>query len=324
MKGRIVGFGDFLLRLSPPGYVRIPQASSFEVYYTGAEANVCASLSVLGEQTAFVTRLPANPIAEAGLGELRRLGVDVSEVVRGGDRMGVYFLEKGASQRPSKVVYDRMSSGVTTARRDDFDWTRILKDASCFHLTGITPALGGELPRICADALAAAKAAGAVTVFDVSFRSALWTPETAARILPGLVDHADYLIAGAWDAREIFGVDGQAGLLHRFPNLKAVASTFRGEDTASDNELSAALFTQDGVYRTREYRIHLVDRVGGGDAFAAGLIYALGNRYSSQDAIDFALAAGCLKHTIEKDVNLSTVEEILSLVHGTGSGRVQR
>lgn len=321
---RVVGFGDFLLRLSPPGYLRFGQASSFETYYTGAEANVCASLAVMGVESAFVSRIPSNPIGEAGLGELRRLGVDVSEVVRGGDRLGIYYIEKGASQRPSKVIYDRMNSGITTSQRCDFDWKRIMRGAGFFHLTGITPALGGNLPQICVDALQEAKKAGAKVVFDVSFRSTLWTPQEASHVLVKLVEYADYLIAGDWDAKEIFGVEGQAGLLKRFPNLKAVASTFRGEDTASDNELSAGLFVRDKVYCSRKYRMHLVDRVGGGDAFAAGLIYAIGNKMKPQDAIEFAMAAGCLKHSIEKDVNLATVEEIHALAAGNGTGRVQR
>ncbi len=324
MKKRFVGFGDFLLRLSPPGYRRFSQASVFETYYTGAEANVCASLAVMGERALFITRVPENAIADAGLGELRRLGVDVSQVVRGGDRLGVYYCEKGASQRPSKVVYDRMHSGITEAKRGDFDWRRIMKGAGFLHLTGITPALGGELPQICEDALKAARSAGAKVMFDVSFRSKLWSAKKAAKVLPGLVEHADYLIAGDWDARNIFGVEGVPALLRRFPQLKAVATTFRREEDATENDFFAALLTRCGEFRSREYHMHLVDRVGGGDSFAAGLLYALGGGFKPQPAIEYAAAASCLKHSMELDVNLSTVAEVEQLAFGDCSARVQR
>ena len=339
---RVVGFGDFLLRLSPPGYRRFSQAQGFEAYYTGAEANVCASLAVMGEKASFVTRVPDNPIAETGLGELRRLKVDVSSVVRGGDRLGIYYCEKGASQRPSKVVYDRMHSGVTEARRGDFDWKAILKGAGFFHFTGITPALGAELPQICEDACRAAKKAGARISCDLNYRRNLWDTKTASRVMTRLLKYVDHLIANEEDAEKVLGIraddsdvtggklsrDGYVGVAKRlmaeFPNLRTVAITLRRSVSASDNVWGAMAFDGRNACFSRDYNVHIVDRVGGGDSFAAGLIYAIGHRFPLRKTIEFAAAASCLKHSIELDVNLSTVPEILQLMAGDGSGRVQR
>jgi len=339
---RMVGFGDFLLRLSPPGYRRFAQASAFETYYTGAEADVCASLAVLGDEAAFVTRVPDHAIAETGLGELRRLKVDVSGVVRGGERLGIFYCEKGASQRPSKIVYDRMHSGITEASRAHFDWKRLLKGAGFFHFTGITPALGGELPAICEDACRVAKAAGARISCDLNYRKNLWTTAEAGRVMTKLLGYVDHLIANEEDAEKVLGiraadsdvtggrlsrdgyVDVARQLMRRFPDLKTVAITLRRSITASDNVWGAMLFDGKKAFFSRDYNIHIVDRVGGGDSFAAGLIHALGHRMKPQAAIEFAAAASCLKHSIELDVNLATEAEVLQLVAGDGSGRVQR
>ena len=341
-KRRYVGFGDFLLRLSPPGYRRFAQAPVFETYYTGAEANVCASLAVMGGQTAFVSRVPENAIAEAGLGELRRFGVDVSGVVRGGERLGIYYCEKGASQRPSQVVYDRLHSGFADAAREDFDWKRLLKGADYFHFTGITPALGGELPLICEDACRAAKAAGARISCDLNYRKNLWDTQTAAKVMTRLLGYVDHLVANEEDAEKVLGIradgsdvvggrlsrEGYVGvarkLMSAFSGLRTVAITLRRSISASDNVWGALLHDGRRAYFSRDYNIHVVDRVGGGDSFAAGLLYALGNRFRAQDAVEYAAAASCLKHTIELDVNLSTVAEIRRLMTGDGSGRVQR
>ena len=339
---KTVGFGDFLLRLSPPGYRRFSQAQAFETYYTGAEANVCASLAVMGEKSAFVTRVPENPIADTGLGELRRLGVDVSGVVRGGERLGIYYVEKGASQRPSKVVYDRMHSGITEAKRGDFDWPRLMKGAGFFHFTGITPALGGDLPLVVDDACRAAKKAGARISCDLNYRKNLWDTKTASRVMTGLLRHVDHLIANEEDAEKVLGIkaadsDVTGGKLSRegyeevarklvvaFPNLRTVAITLRRSISASDNVWGAMLYAKGKSYFSRDYNVHIVDRVGGGDSFAAGLLYALGHKMPPQEAIEYAVAASCLKHSIELDVNLSTVQEIRQLAGGDGSGRVQR
>ena len=339
---KTVGFGDFLLRLSPPGYRRFSQAQAFETYYTGAEANVCASLAVMGEAASFVTRVPENPIADAGIGELRRLGVDVSGIVRGGDRLGIYYVEKGASQRPSKVVYDRMHSGVTEAKRGDFAWSRLLKGAGFFHFTGITPALGGELPLIVEDACRAARKAGARISCDLNYRKNLWDTKTASKVMTRLLKYVDHLIANEEDAEKVLGIkaadsDVTGGKLSRegyvdvarklvkaFPNLKTVAITLRRSISASDNVWGAMLYAKGRAYFSRDYNIHVVDRVGGGDSFAAGLLYALGHRLAPQEAVEYAAAASCLKHSIELDVNLSTVDEVRRLMAGDGSGRVQR
>ena len=339
---KTVGFGDFLLRLSPPGYRRFSQAQAFETYYTGAEANVCASLAVMGESAAFVTRVPENAIAETGLGELRRLRVDVSGVVRGGERLGIYYVEKGASQRPSKVVYDRMHSGITEAKRGDFDWVRLMKGAGFFHFTGITPALGGELPQIVEDACKAAKKVGARISCDLNYRKNLWTTAEASKIMTRLLKYVDHLIANEEDAEKVLGIkaddsdvtggrlsrDGYVGvakkLVRAFPNLKTVAITLRRSISASDNIWGAMLNENGRAYFSRDYNVHIVDRVGGGDSFAAGLIYAIGHKMPPQEAIEYAAAASCLKHSIELDVNLATVAEIRQLMSGDGSGRVQR
>ena len=339
---KTVGFGDFLLRLSPPGYRRFSQAQAFETYYTGAEANVCASLAVMGEKSAFVTRVPENPIAETGLGELRRLGVDVSGIVRGGDRLGIYYVEKGASQRPSKVVYDRMHSGVTEAKRGDFAWPRLLKGAGFFHFTGITPALGGELPLIVEDACRAAGKAGARISCDLNYRKNLWTTAQASKTMTKLLGYVDHLIANEEDAEKVLGIkaadsDVTGGKLSRegyvdvarklvkaFPNLKTVAITLRRSISASDNVWGAMLYAKGRAYFSRDYNVHIVDRVGGGDSFAAGLLYALGHCLAPQEVVEYAAAASCLKHSIELDVNLSTVDEVRRLMAGDGSGRVQR
>ena len=339
---KTIGFGDFLLRLSPPGYRRFSQAQSFETYYTGAEANVCASLAVMGEAAAFVSRVPENAIAETGLGELRRLNVDVSDVVRGGDRLGIYYVEKGASQRPSKVVYDRMHSGITEARRGDFNWSRLMKGAGFFHFTGITPALGGELPQIVEDACKAAKKAGARISCDLNYRKNLWTTAEASKTMTRLLKYVDHLIANEEDAEKVLGIkaddsdvtggklsrEGYVGvakkLVQAFPNLKTVAITLRRSISASDNIWGAMLYERGRAYFSRDYNIHIVDRVGGGDSFAAGLLYALGHRMMPQETIEYAAAASCLKHSIELDVNLATVAEIRQLMSGDGSGRVQR
>ena len=330
---RVICFGDFLVRLTAPGHQRFSQVQSYGINYTCAESNVCASLAVMGEKSAYVTRVPDNPIADAGLGELRRFDVDVSMVVRGGERMGLYYLEQGAAQRPSRAVYDRTNSGFTTSRRKDFDWKRIFKGADWFHFTGITPSLGGELPQILEDASREAVARGMHVSCDLNYRSRQWSVEEAARVLPRLVRHADCLFANAWDAENLLGVDlagehdealAAQALTRAFPRLKAVAMTRRQEPSASDNVFGAALYAGGKLYRSRDYAMHLVDRVGGGDGFAAGLIYALRHRFTPQKAVEFAAAAGCLKHSIERDVNLATVEEIRRLAETGSVSRIQR
>jgi len=339
---RVVGFGEMMLRLGPPGYLRFSQATSFNCYYTGAEANVCASLAIMGVETDFVTRFPDNAIAQSAVGELRRLNVGTRHIVFGGDRIGIFYVEKGASQRPSKVIYDRKNTAISTSRPEDFDWKGIFEGAGHFHFTGITPALSEGMPAVVEAACKAAKEAGAVISCDLNYRKNLWTTEQAGKVMSRLLGYVDYLIANEEDADKVLGIrapgsDVIAGklsregytqvarmLIERFPNIKGVGITLRQSISASDNIWGAMFYTGGTAYFSKEYKVHIVDRVGGGDSFAAGLLYGIGNGMTPQDTIEYAAAASCLKHSIELDVNLSTVAEIRQLMSGDGSGRVQR
>lgn len=332
--GKVVGFGDFLVRLSPPGYQRFLQASSFEACYTGAEANVLASLGLNRVPTEFVTRLPDNLIADAALTSLRRFGVGTGHVVFGGDRMGSFYLEKGASQRPSRLVYDRKFTSLATAVPEDFDWDAILDGATHFHFTGITPALGPHLPAICLEACRKAKRRGLTVSCDLNYRSLLWELERAQKTMRELIPCVDILVGNLWDAVSLLGAapgDGGAGAQEHAAaelasqyGLRLVALTSRTCRSASDNDWSAMLWQNGTAYRSRQYRIHLVDRVGGGDSFTAGLLYAVLQGYDPQHTVEFAAAAGCLKQTIEQDFNLSYAGEIERLASGDDSGRILR
>ena len=338
---KVVGFGDFLVRLNPEGYKRFLQADRFEVFYTGAEANVLCSLSVMGVETDFMTRLPDNAIGRCALASLKKLGVGTSHVAWGGDRIGIFYVEKGASQRPSAIVYDRMHSSICTSAWTDFDFDAAFEGAGFFHCTGITPALGGELPIIVEKAMERAKALGLTVSCDLNYRKNLWTTEQAKATMERLLPMVDILIANEEDCDKVLGiraaetdviqgklsragyVDVARQLTERY-GVGSVAVTLRRSISASDNEWSAMLYTGGEAYFSRTYAIHIVDRVGGGDSFAAGLLYGIGHEYSFQEAVEFAAAASCLKHSIELDVNLSTAEEVRRLMAGDGSGRVLR
>ena len=338
---RIITFGEIMLRLSPEGYLRFVQAPRFEANYSGGEANVAVSLANYGMDAAFVTRVPSHEIGQAAVNELRRFGVDTSFIVRGGNRLGIYFAEKGASQRPSKVIYDRAGSSIATAAPDDFDWERIFDGADWFHWTGITPALGGSLPDICLKACKTAKKLGLTVSCDLNYRKKLWSREEAGRVMAELMPYVDVCIANEEDAKDVFGIEAadtdlntgklsEEGyisvarqLTERF-GFKKVAITLRGSISASDNDWSGMLYTPDGVYFAPKYRMHIVDRVGGGDSFGGGLIYALLSGYDDQRAVNFAVAASCLKHSIEYDFNMVSAAEVESLAGGNTSGRVQR
>lgn len=338
---KVIGFGDYIVRLNPPGYLRFTQAESFEINYTGAEANVLASLSWLGIETEFVTKLPENDIAKSGVAMLRKLGVGTRHIAYGGERIGVFYLEKGASQRPSRIVYDRKHTSIATASAEDFDWDEIMKGGSRFHFTGITPGLGKNMPLICAAACKAAKKHGLSISCDLNYRKSLWTPEEARETMAGLLQYVDLLIANEEDSEKVLGIkakdtniisgklsrDGYAEVAENICGaygVKAVGVTLRESTSASDNVWSAMLYSGGKPYFSKKYHIHIVDRVGGGDAFAAGLIYGAEKGFGPQTQIEFAAAASCLKHTVEKDYNLVTVDEILFLMGGDGSGRVQR
>lgn len=338
---RVVTFGEIMMRLNPEGYLRFTQATKFEATYAGGEANVAVSAANYGLDAAFVSKVPEHEIGQCAINQLRQFGVDTSLVCRGGHRLGVYFVEKGASQRASKVIYDRAGSAIAQATKSDFDWKKILEGAAWFHFTGITPALGGELPEICLEAVKTAKELGVTVSCDLNYRNKLWSKEEAGRVMARLMPYVDLCIANEEDAADVFGIhaegtDVSSGklshegyisvakqLCDRFGCGKA-AITLRGSISASDNNWAGMLYDGGKAYFSPDYKIHIVDRVGGGDSFGGALIYALISGFEPQKAIDFAVAASCLKHSIEHDFNLVSVKEVLSLAAGNASGRVQR
>lgn len=330
-----------MVRLAPNGYLRFPQAESFNINYTGAEANMCVSLSYMGVDSEFVTRLPNNEIADCAMRKMAMYSVNTSHVARGGDRIGLYYLERGASQRPSKIIYDRKNTAISEAKSGDFDWDEIFKYADWFHFTGITVPLGPELGEICREACIAAKRHGVKISCDLNYRKALWTPEQAQAIMRPLMQYVDVLIANEEDAEKVLGVKAPdtditsgklspegyeqvARLLTETYGFSAVGITMRGSISASVNEWSGLLYTGGNCFRSPKYTINIVDRVGGGDSFASGLIYGYLNGFDAQKALNFAVAASCLKQSIEFDFNLSSVDEVTKLMQGDGSGRVQR
>ena len=338
---KVVTFGEIMMRLNPEGYQRFVQADRFEASYAGGEANVAVGLAQFGMDAAFVSKVPAHEIGQCAVNELRRFGVDTSLILRGGDRLGLYYVEKGASQRASKVIYDRADSAIAKAAVSEFDWDAIFENVAWFHWTGITPALGGELPEICLEACKAAKAHGVTISCDLNFRKKLWTSAQANAVMSKLMPYVDVCIANEEDAKDVFGIaasgtDIAAGKLSREGyrsvaeqlcarfGFKAVAITLRGSISASDNDWAAMLYTGGETYFSPTYHIRIVDRVGGGDSFGAGLIYAMLNGKAPQDTVNFAVAASCLKHSIEHDFDLVSVSEVEALAAGNASGRVQR
>jgi 2-dehydro-3-deoxygluconokinase len=341
MKKRIVTFGEIMMRLNPPGYLRFMHTEHYEASFAGGEANVAVSLANFGMNAAFVSKVPTHEIGQCAINALRHYGVDTEGVVRGGSRLGIYFVEKGASQRASKVIYDRAGSSIACAAKEDFNWDAIFEGADWFHWTGITPALGGELPEICLEACKAAKARGVKISCDLNFRKKLWNSQQANAVMSQLMPYVDVCIANEEDAKDVFGIEAEntdinsgkidhAGyisvakqLMARF-GFEKVAITLRGSITANDNNWAAMLYDGQQAYFSPTYLVHIVDRVGGGDSFGAGLIYSLLQEKQPQDAINFAVAASCLKHTIEHDFNLVSVAEVEALAAGNASGRVQR
>lgn len=341
MKKRVVAFGEIMLRLAPQGYNRFVQADVFGATYGGGEANVAISLANYGVDCCYVTRLPEHEIGQAAVNTLRRFGVDTSMIKRGGERVGIYYLEKGASQRPSKVIYDRAGSSISTAERSDFNWEEILEGADWFHFTGITPALGPQLAEICREACKTAKAKGITVSCDLNYRKKLWARQEARDTMTNLCRYVDVCIANEEDAKDIFGIeppknDIEAGRLNHAGyesvarqlteqfGFKTVAITLRGSISASRNDWSAMFYQEGTPYFSKSYTIDIVDRVGGGDSFGAGLIYAALSGKSPQDTVEFAAAASCLKHSIEGDYNLVSLAEVEALAGGDASGRVQR
>ncbi len=338
---KVITFGELMLRLAPEGYLRFVQADTFEATFGGGEANVSISLANFGMNTSFVTKLPAHEIGQMSVNSLRKYGVDTSLIVRGGKRVGIYYLEKGASQRASKVIYDRAGSAIAEASKSDFDWDKIFEGAGWFHFTGITPALSDELADIALEACKKAKEKGIIVSCDLNYRNKLWSKEKAGEVMGKLCKYVDVCISNEEDANDVFKIkapdtDVTAGeinsegykyvaeeLKKRF-GFSYVAITLRESISASDNRWGAMLYDGNDFYFSKKYNVHIVDRVGGGDSFGAGLIYSLTHNANPADAIEFAVAASCLKHSIEGDYNFVSVDEVNKLAKGDASGRVQR
>ena len=340
---KVVSFGEILLRLAAPGYTRLFQKDALDATFCGGEANVAVSLALFGLDSAFVTKLPENDVGRAAASSMRYFGVDTSQILYGNGRMGLYYLEKGASQRPSKVIYDRAYSALALAEPDEFDWDTILDGADWFHWTGIDPALSDRVAAVCLEACRAAKKRGLTVSCDLNYRKNLWSSAQAQAVMSGLMPYVDVCIANEEDAEQVLGIapennDVESGTLNKagyesvarticeLYRCKKVAFTLRESYSASRNGWSAMLYdaeTKQASY-SRQYDIQIVDRVGGGDSFTAGLIYALIIQKSNADAVEFAAAASCLKHTIEGDSNRTSVDEVETLLKSGGNGRVQR
>ncbi|MBR2418014.1 MAG: sugar kinase [Clostridia bacterium] len=341
MAKRIVTFGELMLRLAPNGYYRFFQNDQMQATFGGGEANVAVSLSNYGMDASFVTKLPTHAIGQGAVNSLRALGVDTKDIVRGGERVGIYYLEKGASQRGSVCIYDRAYSAIQLAKREDFDWDKIFEGADWFHFTGITPAIGGDLVNICLDACKAAKAKGVKISCDLNYRGKLWTREEARKAMTELCKYVDVCISNEEDAKDVFGIEAEntdiyggkldkegyksvaKQLMDTF-GFEKVAITLRSSISANDNDWAAMLYDGENYCFSKEYHLHIVDRVGGGDSFGGGLIYALLSGKDTQAAVEFAVAASALKHSIEGDYNRVSVSEVEKLAGGDASGRVQR
>lgn len=340
----IVTFGELLLRLSAPGYQRLFQTNEFVSSFCGAEANVAVALSNFGESVKFVSSFPNNDVGESALRELQYFGVDVSDILFSGKRMGLYYFENGASQRSSKVIYDREKSAFALSNLKDYNWDEIFSKACWFHFTGINPALSSDVNRICIQACEEAKKRGVIISCDLNYRSALWTKEEAKKHMEQLFKYVDVCIGNEEDAETVFGIkaidtDVEKGLLNKKGyesvakqiskkyGCSYVALTLRTSLSATSNKWAGILYDAkcDKSYFSDEYLIHfIVDRVGSGDSFAAGIIYSLLNNYENQKAVDFSVAASCLKHSIEGDFNRISIEEVFKLIKTKGSGRILR
>ncbi len=338
---KVVTFGEIMLRLAPNGYYRFFQNDQMQATFGGGEANVAVSLANYGMDVSFVTKLPTHAIGQAAVNSLRYFGVDTSQIVRGGDRVGIYYLEKGASQRGSVCIYDRAHSAIQEADPSDFDWDSIFDGAEWFHFTGITPALGENVTEICRQACKAAKAKGVKISCDLNYRGKLWTRDQARAAMTDLCQYVDVCISNEEDAKDVFGIEAEdtdiyggklnkegyksvaRQLMDKF-GFEKVAITLRTSISASDNDWAAMLYDGTDYCFSKEYHLRITDRVGGGDSFGGGLIYALMNGKNTQDAVEFAVAASALKHSVEGDYNRVTVDEVEKLAGGDASGRVQR
>lgn len=332
---KIVTFGEILLRLSPPSHLRLTQATSFDLYYGCAEANVAASLAKFGFPVKFITSVPANELGESALSMLRSFGVEPVAKIQG-KRLGIYYFEQGASERPGKVVYDREDSSFSMLRKGMIDWEKAFEGADWFHWSGITPSLSLELAELCEEALEVASKMGLTISADLNYRPTLWNyGKNANEIMPNLVKYCDLLLGGINESEIVLGISKQenesvesvfSNWMKAFPKLKTIVTTKRLRANASSNGVSAEFYNGKEFLKSKEYNIsHIIDRIGAGDAFMAGIIYGLINWPDDhQSALEFAVAATCLKHSISGDINLSTAEEIKALMSGHGGGRVSR
>jgi 2-dehydro-3-deoxygluconokinase len=338
---KVVTFGEIMLRLSPPGFQRFTQSESFDLNFGGGEANVAVSLANYGLDSYFVTRVPKHEIGQCAVNQLRKFGVNTNYIQRSGERLGIYYLEMGASQRPSKVIYDRAYSAISQVKIGDFDWDLIFQDADWFHFTGITPALGEGPAAVITEALKTAQKYGVKVSVDLNYRKNLWTSEQANQVMSRNMEYVDLIISNEEDAEKVFMIKASGSnvtsgklnesgyrevaekLAQKF-GCEKVAITLRESISASDNNWSAMLYDGGSFYNSKAHKIHIVDRVGGGDSFAGGLIYSLMIGRSPQESIDFATAASCLKHSVYGDFNLVTVAEVEDLAGGNSSGRVLR
>ena len=340
---KVVTLGEIMLRLSPPGYQRFAQADSFEINYGGAEANVAASLSQFGHHSLFLSKIPENAIGDAAISTLRSLNVDCDHIARGGKRLGIYFLENGASVRPSSVVYDRADSSVTKASVEEFDFDEIFKDAKLFHVSGITPVLSEDAKKLTFAALKKAKEHHVMVSFDLNYRAKLWTSgvKEKQQMLSEMMEYADICFGNARDAAKCLGyaedgvdfINGDYSICTDEEHMRNVlnhyhfsylVTTLRNSLSASDNGWSGAVCTSDDYYKGRDYMLHIVDRVGGGDSFASGFLHGILSNMGSRKSLEFGLAAAAIKHTIPGDLNYVTESEVLSMIESDGAGRVQR
>jgi 2-dehydro-3-deoxygluconokinase len=341
MSKKVVTLGEIMLRLSTPGHERIVQSDSFDVTYGGGEANVAVALCNYGLQGVFVSKVPSHAVGQAAVNHLRRYGVDTQYMVRGGSRLGIYFLETGASMRASQVIYDRAASSIAEAKVEEFDFDRILEGASWFHTTGITPALSAQAASLTEAALKAAREKGITTSIDLNYRKKLWSKEQAREVMSRLCQYVDVCIGNEEDAETTLGfksrgtdvTQGKLNLegyqdvfrqMHEAYGFKYIASTLRQSYSASDNGWSALVYDGKEFYHSRQYEVRIVDRVGSGDSFASGFIYGLVTGMKMPEAAEFGVAASALKHTIPGDLNHATLSEVQGLMGGDASGRVQR
>lgn len=334
MKNKIITFGEIMLRLSPENNERFTQCHSFEAVYGGGEANTAVSLASFGVDTSYVSKLPKHSLGQSAVNALRQYGVDTSMIVRGGDQIGIYFLEKKTSQRPSNVIYNRTGSAIALATADDFDWNKIFADATWFHFSGIAPAISDAMADITLTACKKAKEMGLTVSCDLNYRSKLWSSQKANEVMTEICKYVDICVANEDDAVGIFSMDASDSgeeknayiakeLMKRFP-FKMVASVWRTETSITTFKLQSMIYTEGKAYYSKEYFMHILDYIGAGDAYCAGLIYSLINGFDPQKAVEFSNAASCLKHTVSGDFNLVSVDEVMKLAFAESGNEVQR